>query len=132
MFLRGLTAITDRFLITFTPSKVHYHALLRYLYAMFSYDTVTEAVKGLKQRGFTTDFNLKENCIICHSEKFNPEEFKIMEFYRFEGNSDPSDEAIVYAIESKNGMKGVLVNGYGISSDALSDEMARKLRVHHQ
>ena len=97
---------------------------------MISYDTVSEAVNGLKQRGFTTDFNLEENCLVCHSGKFNPEDFQIVEIYRFEGNSDPSDEAIVYGIESKNGMKGVLVNGYGVSSNSLSDEMARKLEVH--
>lgn len=98
---------------------------------MISYDTVTEAVNGLKQRGYTTDFNLDENCIICHADKFNPSEFEIVEFHRFEGNSDPSDQAVVYAIESKNGMKGVLVNGYGVSSDPMSDEMMRKLKVHH-
>lgn len=97
---------------------------------MISYDTVSEAVNGLKQRGFTTDFNLEENCLVCHSGKFNPEDFQIVEIYRFEGNSDPSDEAVVYGIESKNGMKGVLVNGYGVSSNSLSDEMARKLEVH--
>lgn len=97
---------------------------------MHTYDTVSEAVNGLKSRGFTTDFNLDENCLVCHSDKFNPDEFQIVEIYRFEGNSDPSDEAIVYGIESKNGMKGVLVNGYGISSNALSDEMAKKLEVN--
>ena len=97
---------------------------------MISYDTVSEAVNGLKSRGFTTDFNLDENCLVCHSDKINPDEFQIVEIYRFEGNSDPSDEAVVYAIESKNGMKGVLVNGYGVSSNSLSDEMARKLEVN--
>jgi hypothetical protein len=97
---------------------------------MITYDTVSEAVNGLKSRGFSTDFNLDENCLVCHSDKFNPDEFQIVEIYRFEGNSDPSDEAIVYAIESKNGMKGVLVNGYGVSSNSLSDEMARKLEVN--
>jgi hypothetical protein len=97
---------------------------------MYAYDTVTDAVNGLKQRGYTEDFNLEENCIICHEKKFNPADFEITEVYRFEGNSDPSDEAVVYAIESKNGMKGVLVNGYGISSDAMSSEMVKKLKFH--
>lgn len=97
---------------------------------MFSYDTVSEAVNGLKKRGFTLDFNLQENCLVCHDNKFNVNDFEITEVYRFEGNSDPSDEAVVYAIESINGMKGVLVNGYGISADTLSSEMAKKLNVN--
>jgi hypothetical protein len=97
---------------------------------MYTYDTVTDAVKGLKDRGFTIDFNLLENCIVCNDTKFNVNDFEIVEFHRFEGDSDPSDEAVVYAIQSNNGMKGVLVNGYGISADALSSEMAKKLNIH--
>lgn len=96
---------------------------------MYTYDTVSAAVNGLKQRGYTVDFNLQENCIVCHDDKFNPEDFEITEVYRFEGNSDPADEAIVYAIESNKGHKGVLVNGYGISSDPMTNEMAKKLAI---
>jgi hypothetical protein len=97
---------------------------------MYTYDTVTEAIKGLKDRGFTVDFNLLENCLVCNDTRFDVNDFEIVEFYRFEGDSDPSDEAVVYAIQSLNGMKGVLVNGYGISADALSSEMAKKLNIH--
>ena len=60
-----------------------------------------------------------------------PEEFEITEVYRFEGNSDPADEAVVYAIESRHGQKGILVNGFGISADPVSDEMVEKLRLKH-
>lgn len=95
-----------------------------------SYDTVSEAVEGLKGRGFTMDFNLHENCLVCHDNILNAEDFEIVEVYRFEGNSDPSDEAVVYAIESKDGLKGILVNGYGISSDDMSGKMAQKLSIH--
>jgi hypothetical protein len=97
---------------------------------MFAYDTVSDAVKGLKSRGYTTDFNLKENCLICHEDKFDVDDFEIVEFYRFEGNSDPADEAVVYAIESNKGHKGVLVNGYGPTSDMVSSDMAKKLQIH--
>ena len=97
---------------------------------MNAYDTVTDAIKDLKERGYTLDFNLKENCIVCRDDKFKPEEFEIMEVYRFEGDSDPADEAVVYAIASHNGLKGLLVNGYGPSADAMSAEMAQKLSMH--
>jgi hypothetical protein len=96
---------------------------------MHTYDTVSEATRGLKERGFVLDFNLDENCLICHGEKYNTDDFEIVEVYRFEGNSDPADEAVVYAIESREGKKGILVNGYGISADALSSEMANKLNM---
>lgn len=94
-----------------------------------AYDTVSEAVNGLKKRGFTEDFNLQENCLVCHEDKYNVEDFEIVEFHRFEGNTDPADEAAVYAIESNKGTKGVLVTGYGISAEGMSADMIRKLNM---
>ena len=94
---------------------------------MPAYDTVSQAVDGLNQRGYTLDFNLKGNCLECQGQSFNPNDFEISEFHRFEGNSDPGDEAVVYAIESRSGLKGVLVNAFGVYSEPLSDEMIKKL-----
>jgi len=101
---------------------------------MFTYDTVTEAVSGLRKRGYTIDFNLDYDCIICHETPISlmPSEFEITEVHRFEGDSDPADEAVVYAIESRHGQKGLLVNGFGISADAISDEMIEKLKLKHK
>ncbi len=96
---------------------------------MIVYDTVSEAVNGLKKRDFSVDFNLEENCLVCHGDKFNVNDFEIVEVYRFEGNTDPSDEAVVFAIESVNGMKGILVSGYGISAEGMSAEMVKKLSI---
>lgn len=97
---------------------------------MFSYDTLSEAINGLKQRGYTLDFNLQENCLVCNHDRFDVNDFEIIEFHRFEGNTDPSDEAIVYAIESVSGHRGVLVSGYGIAAEGISAEMAKKLAFH--
>jgi hypothetical protein len=99
---------------------------------MYVYDTVTEAVEGLKQRGYGLDFNLEENYIACKEAKFHPQDFEIVEVYRFEGNSDPGDEAVVYAIESNKGDKGVLVSGYGPSADQVSSDLAKKLAIHRE
>lgn len=96
---------------------------------MFAYDTVVEAVKGLKQRGYSIDFNLEPDRLVCHQTplSLHPADFEITEVYRFEGNSDPDDEAVVYAIESANGQKGLLVTGYGISAEGAGEEMVKKL-----
>jgi hypothetical protein len=98
---------------------------------MFVYDTVAEAVNGLKQRGYTIDFNLEAGRITCSKTPLSltPAEFGITEVYRFEGNSDPADEAVVYAIESRHGQKGVLVNGFGVSADEIGEEMVKKLTI---
>src|SRR5882762_3313206 len=98
---------------------------------MYSYDTLTEALEDLKKRGYTEDFNLAADALVCDLARYHPEDFEITEIYRFEGNTDPADEAVVYAIESKNSLKGVLVNGYGPDADALSSGMVEKLRIRH-
>jgi hypothetical protein len=100
---------------------------------MPAYETVTEALQDLKSRGFTTDFNLAFDAIKCSStgKHLSPSEFEITEHHRFEGNSDPSDEAVVYAIAAKDGsMKGVLVSAFGTYSEPVDDALIRKLQVH--
>lgn len=92
--------------------------------------TVSEVINKLKERGYDLDFNLKLDYLGCSGSvlKVFPDDFKVDKHYRFEGISDPADEAIVYAISSvKYNVKGVLVNGYGISSDSMTNEMIKAL-----
>src|SRR5215208_1573858 len=100
---------------------------------MKSYDTVTEAVKDLKARGYVKDFNLAFDRLICSDVDIylRPDDFEITEVHRFEGESNPSDEDVVYAVESKNGqLKGVITSAFGLYADPVSDEMIRKLTMH--
>lgn len=95
-----------------------------------SMTTLSEILNKLKSEGYTVDFNLNENCLVCagNALKINPDDFVVDRHFRFEGNTDPGDEAIVYAISSeKNNIKGVLVNAYGIYSDDMTDEMVKIL-----
>ncbi|MDQ3141721.1 MAG: hypothetical protein M3Q56_05680 [Bacteroidota bacterium] len=92
-----------------------------------NYNTISEAINELRQKGFLIDFNLEENCITCHLDKFHANDFEIVEVYRYEGNSDPADEATVYGIESKTGLKGILVAGFGIYADTISQDILKKL-----
>ena len=91
------------------------------------YMPVTDALDKLRKEGYTLDFNIKENCLICGEQQFNVDDFRITDVYRYEGNSDPGDEATVYALESKDGLKGVLVTGYGMSYDEFTTEILKQL-----
>lgn len=92
--------------------------------------TLIEITDELRKEGYTEDFNLKENCLECRAGDFElfHHEFQVDKFFRLEGESDPSDSVIIYAISAlKNGSKGVLVNSYGIYADAMASEMMEKL-----
>lgn len=74
---------------------------------MYHYATVEKALEELKAKGYTIDFNIEEDQILR-----NPSHFAIVEIYRYEGMSNPDDEATVYGINNKeNGSKGVFVAG---------------------
>ena len=68
-----------------------------------------------------------DNCIVSDTEKCKEEDLEIVDVYRYKGDSDPSDEAIIYAIKSTSGMKGILINGYGISSDIKASSILNKI-----
>ncbi|GAB4006538.1 hypothetical protein GCM10028808_08550 [Spirosoma migulaei] len=96
------------------------------------YVTLSGTMNELRKQGYVEDFNLLQQCLVCRNGQYKvfADEFTVDSFYRFEGPSDPSDLAILYAISSERyGLKGLLVNGYGISSDSVTDEMLQKLTV---
>ncbi|MBK6635025.1 MAG: phosphoribosylpyrophosphate synthetase [Chitinophagaceae bacterium] len=99
---------------------------------MESYDTVVAALNGLKARGYTVDFNIAFDKLTCSDDNIclNPDEFEIVEMHRFEGNSNPADEDVVYAVESKSGdIKGVISSAFGVYADAASTAMLQKLTI---
>ena len=85
------------------------------------------------QAGYTVDFNVQEECLVCGqvAGPLSPEDFRIDKTYRFEGETNPDDGSIVYAISStKHNLKGVLVNGYGVYADMPTFRLVEKL--HHK
>mgnify|MGYP003580238754 CR=1 FL=1 len=85
---------------------------------MYHYATVSKALQELADKGFTTDFNLEEDRIVN-----NAEDFTIEHIYRYEGESDPGDEATVYGIKSAAGEKGVFV----VSPGAYTENSAARI-----
>jgi hypothetical protein len=91
---------------------------------MYHYATVSKALQELGEKGFTTDFNLEEDRIKNHCE-----DFTIEHIYRYEGETDPGDEATVYGIKSKDGEKGVFVAGAGAYSEKSAAQMLHEMSI---
>lgn len=94
------------------------------------YETLVEAIQDLKAAGYDHDFNLREHCIECKALdlQLHPEQFEVKKVYRFEGMTNPADSSVLYAIESGDGLKGLLVDAYGPYASSMTMELARKLR----
>lgn len=98
----------------------------------FHYATISEAIEQLKKQGYTLDFNLEKNRLKVGEQEYTADEFEIVDLYRYEGPSDPADEATVYALASKSGIKGILVTGYGATADEASTETLKQLHYKYQ
>ena len=95
------------------------------------YTSMTEALKGLKARGFATNFEFLNNafCAVDSGRTFKAEELSIREHHRFEGASDPDDESIVYAIETNDGLRGTIADAYGVYANAELEDFMKKVKM---
>jgi hypothetical protein len=95
------------------------------------YADLLEAIKGLKARGYTLDFNLETDRLVCDDGDFDchAHEFQVDEYHRFEGMSSTDDNSIIYAITTDNERKGTLITPYGVYEDGTSDLIIRKLTI---
>src|SRR5688572_2340069 len=97
------------------------------------YTSLSQATNGLKERGYIYDFNVKPEGVESPALQLQvaPETFSVDEFHRFEGMSSADDSSIVFAITSDSGIRGVLVDAYGVYASNLSDAMIKNLRGEH-
>ncbi|MGH2563721.1 MAG: phosphoribosylpyrophosphate synthetase [Ginsengibacter sp.] len=94
--------------------------------------TLSGTINELGKQGYTEDFNLQQQCLGCRNGEYKlfAGDFIVDKYYRFEGETNPSDASILYAISSdRHQLKGILVNGYGIYSEPASDEIMEKLQI---
>ena len=82
--------------------------------------TLVSCINSLVRSGYTEDYKIIGGRLkaLKRDRIYSPEEVKVVNFYRFEGESDPADNSILYAIETSDGSKGTLVDAYGPYADS--------------
>jgi hypothetical protein len=91
--------------------------------------SLVNVTNSLKKSGYTEDFRITEEgmCGGKSDTAYQPEDVKIVDFYRFEGNTNPDDMSILYAIETTDGLKGTISNSYGPYADSNVDEFLKRV-----
>lgn len=81
--------------------------------------SLAACLNKMVQDGYVEDFKATDRGLTSvHTAKhYFPEEIHVVNFFRFEGNSDPEDNAIMYVIETDDGAKGTIVDAYGAYAD---------------
>lgn len=83
-------------------------------------ETLTDALARCVRAGFGDSFQARhgELFALTGGRRLAPEALRVREIVRFEGESDPGDAAVLFALSSADGaIRGTLVAGYGASAD---------------
>ncbi len=100
-------------------------------------NTLTAVVNKVVKAGYTDSFKVTKNGLYStvKANYYEPKQVKIINFYRFEGESDPGDNTILYVIETDDELKGTLIDAYGPYSDEATnkfmaevEEMQKKMK----
>ena len=93
--------------------------------------TLVYAEKKLTQEGFTQNFQVTDGRLHTLStesaKSYAPDEVTIVDFYRFEGESNPDDMSILYAIQANDGIRGTISTAYGVYADTNTDDFLKKV-----
>lgn len=87
-------------------------------------NTLTAVVNKVVKAGYTDSFKVTKNGLYStvKANYYDPSQVKIINFYRFEGASDPADNTILYVIETADDQKGTLIDAYGPYSDETTNK----------
>ena len=92
------------------------------------------AIDQLARRGFADAFRIVDGGlqVLTSGKLLRPADFVIREVYRFEGVSDPDDMAVVYAIESTTGVRGALIDAFGVYADPLKAAVLAEIPIRRR
>jgi hypothetical protein len=95
---------------------------------------LTKILNGLLEKGFTEQFIASNGRLLSEEtgREYEPGDIHVVNFYRFEGISDPDDMSILYAIKTSDGHLGTLIDAYGVYSDAAVAEVMRAVDDIHK
>jgi hypothetical protein len=99
-------------------------------------NTITAVLDGLKIKEQCNEFTIDDKgLVILKGKSYRQQEVEILRTYRFEGDSDPSDEAIIYLIQAIDGTIGYSLDAYGVYTNHANDgyaEAIHKMMYHKQ
>src|SRR5262245_40193672 len=81
--------------------------------------TLGDCMDKLNAEGYREQFVATENGLksTVANKEYNANEIKVVDYFRYEGASDPDDSSVLYVIETSDGRKGTLTDAYGMYAD---------------
>lgn len=85
---------------------------------MAAMETLSEAVRRLTDAGYERHLYPVDGHLVCGrcGAQFDPSTLSVDEIVRFEGASDPDDQAILFALDAGRGHRGLYSSAYGAAT----------------
>lgn len=96
-------------------------------------DTVSQAIDRLVELGYAAEFTVADHAhqsVACRADDGRLR-FVVRHRFRYEGNSDPGDEAVVAGVVCQVcGVQGIVVSAFGPDADDELIDLAYFIRDH--
>jgi|SRR5579875_125382 len=81
--------------------------------------SLTTCLNKVVSDGYTEDFKVTDQGLeaLQQHKVYQPEHVHIVNFFRFEGTSNPDDEAVLYVLQTDDGTRGTLIDAYSVYAD---------------
>ena len=93
--------------------------------------TLSEVLTKLRERGIDSEFRMNEKgemVLDQESTVYTPKDLLILRSYRFEGDSNPDDNAVLYVAQERGGRRGIILDSYGAESNYPGEDFDNFLR----
>ena len=94
--------------------------------------TLSTFLESLHKKGYKAGFETAAaDSIKCieTGKKYVPADMQIVKLHRFEGESDPGDNSIAYAVKCNDGEKGIIIAAYGMYGSAEVNNFMKKVKI---
>jgi len=98
-------------------------------------ETLVSAVQRLERAGYADALRARPDGFLAvrTGRILPPETLIVDEIVRFEGESDPADEAVLFALRSRDdSVRATFVAAYGPSADPVSGSLIRRLEIEER
>lgn len=96
-------------------------------------NTLSQILEKLRLKGLDNEIKMTDHGKmqgVGVNKIYSPEDLTIIKTYRFEGDSDPADNSILYLLEDKEKQIGYILDAYGMYSsqeNAGFDDFLKKI-----
>ena len=97
-------------------------------------DTLSECLTHTEKHGYRESFEVRDMQLFAPSvdRLYAPHDVHVVNFYRFEGASNPDDMSILYVIKTTDNLKGILIDAYGTYADSSINDFITKVHDFHK